>query len=268
MCVAAALLTVLFCGLCAAQQDRATLDSDLLTEPGFHLPRARASADAYRLYESVNQARAAIKAGDRQAANNQVHWAVAAADRLRASGAGNSVPIYMELAENFAKAAPAPADPHALQFGTVEPPVDSNTAMLQYTTLALNLPQAQPRIEAAQAALEDGEMKTADNALAAAQNAVTFQSVAANMPLLRARQNLNLAAEQVRKGAFTVAQTTLREAARELMAYAANGGPRGDDAHQLAGEINACADQILSDGAEAGARIERYWDSAAALSGA
>jgi len=84
MCVAAALLTVLFCGLCAAQQDRATLDSDLLTEPGFHLPRARASADAYRLYESVNQARAAIKAGDRQAANNQVHWAVAAADRLRA----------------------------------------------------------------------------------------------------------------------------------------------------------------------------------------
>jgi len=267
MRMAAAILSVILCGWCAAQESRATLDSDLLTQPGFHVLRARASADAYRLYDSVNRARAAIKAGDRQTANDQVHWAVAAADRLHASGAGDSVPIYMELAENFSKAVPPPSDSHALRFGAVDQPVDRRTAMLEYTTMSLNLPQAQPQLEAARAALEDGEMKTADGALAAAQNAVTFQSVAANMPLLRARQNLDLAAGQVRGGAFDVAQTTLRTAARQLQEYATNGGARADDARQLAREISSCADTIQTQRQAAGARIERYWDSAAALSG-
>lgn len=266
MRTAAAMGTFLLCACCVAQQSQADRDSVLVTQPGFHVPRAKDSAEAYRVYDAINRARAALKAGNAQAAADRVRQALRATNGLRAAG-HVTVPIYIELAENFNPAVPPPQTPDTVRFGAVDQPVDGQTTMLQYTAMSLDVARASEQLETAEAALSDGQTKAADHALAAAQNAVTFASVEQDRPLLRARQNLNLAAEELRSGAVEVAQTTLRTAARQLLDYAASGGTRSAEARQLASQIDSCADSLPAQHDQAGAQVEQFWDRAAALSG-
>ncbi|HZU25673.1 MAG TPA: hypothetical protein VFA04_09130 [Bryobacteraceae bacterium] len=255
---------------CAAQ-DRGTSPETLVTEPGFHVERARASHDAYEIYDAVNRARSEIKAGDNAAASRDVARALTAAKRLDADGHGNgSVPIYIELTEQFGKG-PAGAQPtlsseaDRLRVGATDEPVTAISTALRSGSMSLNMTGVLSNLQSADAALSDRENGRADSALAAVQNAFSIQNTSAEMPLLRARQNLNLAAEQARQGAWQVAQTTLETAVRQIREFAATPEGRAGDAAHLADEIDAGAKALgdRHDGVEA--QIEDWWDHATRL---
>jgi len=249
-------------------QQAATREAVMLTEPGLHSDRAIASIRAFALVDEVNRARAAIKIGDRATAVNETGSAIDAAKDLASEGhTSGAVPIYVELAQRFEKG-PVGAERREsstsndhLQFGAVDQPVTNITTMMQYTTMSLNVDGLIQKLETARAALNAGKLNAADRSLASVQDAVTIQTVAEDLPLLRARQNLNLAAEQARSGEYLTAQTTLRAAAGELRKSRG-----GEDAQRLAAEIEACANSLPADHANAVSKISGFWNRAADLS--
>lgn len=261
---------VLLCACCAAQDRATSAQENLLTEPGFHVARARASADAWTIYDSVNRARAAIKAGDNALASAQVTRALNAARSLQAAGhAADSVPIYIELVENFSPDSGAQprisSDADRLRVGATDQAVTPISASLRSSALSLNMTGIEAWLASADAALSDRQSKTADASLASVQNAFAITSVAAELPLIRARQNLNLAAEQARQGAWVVVQTTLRTAARQLREFAETPQGQAGDAAHLAEQIETAANGLPNQHEDLAAQIEDWWDHAARL---
>src|SRR6185503_14956085 len=63
----------------------------------------------------------------------------------------------------------------------------------EYTSVALDVEAARDHLNMASQALQQGNFQKADEALQAVQDSVVVTTVAADLPLLRARENLALA---------------------------------------------------------------------------
>jgi hypothetical protein len=114
----------------------------------------------------------------------------------------------------------------------------------EFTSITLNTDMAKDHLEAARNALEDGNRKAADSALAAVQDGVTMVSVAADRPLLKARENLILARQDAERGQFRQMRAPLTAAANALNTYCAENTPHANSAKRLSSDIRSYAQSV------------------------
>lgn len=137
----------------------------------------------------------------------------------------------------------------------------------EYTNVYLDTSVTTQHLDEARTALQHGDPDAADKALASIQSAVTSETIAANLPLIRARENLIIAAEQVRAKDYSAAQVTLGVAVKALEDYANGfGAAHAADARALGHQIVVYAQRLQTDHDNAAGQIENFWDRIASWS--
>lgn len=225
--------------------------------------RMRESRTAMQLIDSTRSAREAIARNDTRAALDAVKRALDASREIdRKHGRPGKIPVYSEVVRISvhapAKVGGTPPS-HTGSADRTRQPIQQVAA--EYTNVFLNTTSTTKHLYQARAALERNDIKSAGNALAAVQSAVTTESVGADMPLIRARENLVIAAGQVRTGDYRSAQVTLGTAVEALENYANGVNPAHEaQARVLGREIVLYAQRLLTDSNGAAAKIEDWWD--------
>jgi len=132
---------------------------------------------------------------------------------------------------------------------------------LRYTRIEMDLEVARRQLEAAQQALQKGELKQADQALGAIQNSVVLEFVEQDLPLLEARRNLMMGQKLLAQGDQDAARKAIRAAAGSLQKYSRRyTGEFAEKMAEVASHINSYLnrkDELDS------AKIDRWWDEIA-----
>ena len=129
-----------------------------------------------------------------------------------------------------------------------------------YTTTILNVASARNHLLAAQAALEKGDLDAAGTDLAAVQADVVTKTFNGDLPLVQAKDNLEIALARVREGKYKDAILPLKSAARALDRFAhQNPAPQpADVVSRFSIEIDAYAERITKDHADAPDRVTAW----------
>lgn len=243
---------------------------------GMQNSKANLSSDINGMLRDTHAARQAISKQDKQMALKDVNEALRASHRLnQASGNNQLVPLYTEVSE-YSVLAPvkaAKANTSANQVGNQTNNQTSNLnqkassrpedafsqAAGEYTTVALNAQEARMHLQAAKQALGNGNMKAADNALAAVQDGIIVETVEADLPLMRARENLRLARMAAKEDHYGEARAALHAASRSLGQYEQEGGQHVNDAKQLQAQIDSYDQNISQNHSGAASKIESWW---------
>lgn len=115
----------------------------------------------------------------------------------------------------------------------------------QVTASMLDVTGASQHLDAAQDAIQRGEWGRADAALGAIPNSVTQSKVTGDMPLLRAKSNLELARTRALNGKYKDARAPLRAAAQALADFDRRfPGPHAEDADRMRRQMLEYADRI------------------------
>jgi hypothetical protein len=130
----------------------------------------------------------------------------------------------------------------------------------QYTSVALDVQAAKNHLNMASQALQQGNFQKADEALQAVQDSVVVTTVAADLPLLRARENLALARESAEDGHFGETRAALRAASRALANYADNSGRHANDARTIRSQIVNFNQSLQTSHMDAVSKIDQWWD--------
>jgi hypothetical protein len=130
----------------------------------------------------------------------------------------------------------------------------------EYTSVALDIRAAKDHLNAAKEALNNGDFEKADAALTAVQNGLVVETVAGDLPLLRARENLILARESANRANYTETHTALRAASDALMNYAQNNPQHASDVRMLRSEIDQYNQSIQQNHSDAVSKIDSWWD--------
>ncbi len=285
--IVSSLAILLLCRAAAGQTaPPARTDPAMLAEePGFHSVRAVNSEKASGIVDAANQARDAIAQGNRRAAVAQVTRALGLQESLdRAGQKGQVVPVYSELVrmsisdpstvvgKGQIKHLATPREKTDIyagknqlstvdQMSSVAHPATQQLVGAAFTRVALDTSAAETHLNAAREALDREDTKAADRELSAVQNALISETVAADVPLLRARENLAQAVRQAQHGDDNTAALSIHAAAEALESYS---GPKADDAHALAREMRPSGQDREH---PAVSRIESWWDRVAQLEG-
>lgn len=179
--------------------------------------QALRSEEVGDLLNATNEARIAVEARNSQDAIVHVDHALQNASRLESdTKSARFVPLYQEL-DRYTVLAPIMTEKN--RTGNTTGSQGANT------TAKTNQPP-----NAAKTAIEQKDFNKADQALAAVQTGVVVTSVASDLPLLRARENMVLAREAANRGNFKEAHTALTAASQALGNYANNSGTHSSDA--------------------------------------
>jgi hypothetical protein len=247
-------------------------------------PRASASHQASIVLQETDQARRAISQNDKTGAMSHVQQALSATNSLQAlvpSGTQN-VPVFAELEQTdvigplvasrrgagttrAARAARGQAQREQMGGIAGQTPVVRETEG-SYTSINLNVPMAKQHLQAAQTSLQNNNMKVADASLLAVQQSVNMTSVQTDLPLVRARENLNLAQQFAQSGNMQQCAAPLQAAVNALQEYQ-RGAPSGrykDQAAQLASQISAYTGNIEQQNTStAPGQIQQWWNEVA-----
>jgi hypothetical protein len=128
------------------------------------------------------------------------------------------------------------------------------------TRVTLNATQANGHLEAAKNALQNGDASQADRDLAAVKQDVKAETVAEDLPLLKARQNFALALGHVRQGHYETAAAALRQASSALGEYAESKSRHAADAGRLKAEVDSLAGSLAQNQADAENKIAKWWN--------
>ena len=241
----------------ADQQGQTQTESQTGAQPQYvetqiagETPRTQQSRAAAKMLEHTAHARQAIRSKSRQRAMTHVNEALQAAGKIQTTA--KMIPIYTEFeevsvigplqasrtqtqapTEASREAAEQPAA-SAQRSGEVVRDVEGD-----FTSVAVDMSQARRHLDAAKTALQSDDLAQADRALQAVQNSVSMESVEADLPLVKARQNLAMALMQARQGQVSNAQAPLREAVNALESYRQMpGAAHTTEAAQLSKDIN------------------------------
>ena len=129
----------------------------------------------------------------------------------------------------------------------------------QYTSVGLDIQAAKEHLDAAKAAIQKKDFTKADEALAAVQNGVVVTSVASDLPLVRARENMVLAREAVNRGNYKEAHAALTAASQALGNYAGNQCVHSADALTVKSQIDNFNQSIEQSHADANSKIDAWW---------
>ncbi len=239
------------------------LAAAMLLGAGSAAPQAAESAQvdvtmlAAGALEHARQARAQLDAGNREAASSDVNQGLSMArraeDLLRPSspaGARLMVPLETEVeVETTYRPRRAGADTTARAERTIG----------AVAGRSLDVGMARQHLEAARAALDRNDTAAAQASLAAVENSVQTVASQGDLPLVRARQNLEVARGRALEGKPGAARAPLREAARALREYeSAAPASQAAEAAALRAEIEAYARRVGRDRDGAPARIDAF----------
>ncbi len=281
-------LAIFLLGAAAAGQTPAPPSAGTATlgdEPGFHSVLATNSEKAAGIVDAANQARDAIAQGNPRAARDQVNRAIGLEEALDpAAQKGQLVTIYIELVR-MSISAPAtisgkgriahlatPREKTDIYAGknqlstadrmtTVAQPATPESEGPAFTRVSLDTGAAGTHLNAARAALDRDDLKQANRELNAVGDAVTAETAPADVPLLRARQNLAQAARLAQHGDYNTAALSVHAASEALAGYS-GAGSKAEEAHSLAHDMQLAAEQ---DHEQAAGRIESWWERVAQL---
>jgi hypothetical protein len=238
--------------------------------------KARLSNEASDLLNATNEARTAIQARNKEDAIFHIDHALAQAMLLNASNL-RYIPLYDEW-ESYSVIGPLMnqrnrAHPQTATPGTNADNSTANSnartkrsneiveeASREYTSVALDVQGAKDHLQAAQQAVNKGAFREADAALAAVQDGVVVASVAADLPLLKARENMVLARDAADRDHYHEAHAALQAASEALNQYSNEQNPHGADARALREEIDTYNQTIEQNHADASTKIEEWWD--------
>jgi ABC-type amino acid transport substrate-binding protein len=131
----------------------------------------------------------------------------------------------------------------------------------EVTTRKLNVTTAAARLPAAEAAVERGDWPAADVALAEIQTGVVQTTANDEMPLMRARENLELARARILENKYADAVVPLRAAAQALADFQKMyPGPRAEQAEFMRQQIAQYAGMVRHDHSDAADRIKSWLD--------
>lgn len=130
----------------------------------------------------------------------------------------------------------------------------------QATRVSLNVTAVKADLQNAQAALRRDDFTAAASALDKADKDVTDQTVAQDLPLLKARQNLALALNDVEEKEFSKAAVPLHAAASALGEYAQSKSPHASSAAALRGQVESLADSVAQHRTGAADTIGKWWN--------
>ena len=230
-------------------------------------PKAKLSGDVTELLTSTSLARKAIARHEQQQAANDIQQALNASSDIGSRRSGGFVPLYTELERMSV------VEPILRQAGSGtngKPVTNRKTGAVgvgevvgDYTSVALDNTAARAHLQAAQQALNKNDWKTADEDLQAVEGSVIVESVAADMPLLRARENMVLARDSAKAGHYGQAQAQLRDASRALASYEQTSVSHSKQAAQLKSEIDSYVQSMSTNHSDAQSRIESWWNQTA-----
>lgn len=232
--------------------------------------RARASDQVNRMLNETQRARRALRNGNTQLAKTEVSRALATVNDLSSSHAGKNdiVPLYSEIGE-YTFIGPrqrSAASKQSARSGSADRMTapQNHVAVRQvvgdYTAVGLDLRLAQTHLQAAQQALNSGKTRQAEEALRGVDDSVSVSTVAMDMPLLRARENLMLARAAVNQNHYHEAHSALNAACRALATYGQNGGSHSSEAQQLRSQIANYNQSLEQQHSGASAKIESWWN--------
>lgn len=137
-----------------------------------------------------------------------------------------------------------------------------------FSYIALDVDAAREHLQAAKQALKNNDAGKADLELARAQESVDAGTIATNMPLVRARENLSLARSDVKSSSYSQAKADLTAAANALKDYAKDTqAPHAQDASKLSGQIQSAASSIQSSHTASSQKIDNWWNQLANWTG-
>lgn len=137
-----------------------------------------------------------------------------------------------------------------------------------FSYIALDVDAAREHLQAAKQALKNNDPGKADLELARAQESVDAGTIATNMPLVRARENLSLARSDVKSSSYSQAKADLTAAANALKDYAKDTqAPHAQDASKLSGQIQSAASSIQSSHTASSQKIDNWWNQLANWTG-
>ncbi len=227
-------------------------------------PKAKLSGDVTELLTSTSLARKAIARHEQQQAANDIQQALTASSDIASRRSGGFVPLYTELERMsvlwpILRQAGSGTNGTSVTNGQTRA-VGVHEVVGDYTSVALDDTAARAHLQAAQQALNKNDWKTADQDLQAVEGSVIVESVAADMPLLRARENMVLARDSAKAGHYRQAQAQLRAASRALASYEQTSISHRQQAEQLKSEIDSYAQSMSTNHSDAPSRIESWWN--------
>jgi hypothetical protein len=141
------------------------------------------------------------------------------------------------------------------------PPAAVREVAGDYTDVAVSTTVAKTNLQAARTAIQQGKLKIADKALADVQQGVSMESIEANMPLSRARENLILARSAAENGNWTEVHAALAAASNALVGYSNAGRPHSAEAKSLQQQIDAYDKTVQQNHNDAVAKINAWWNT-------
>ncbi len=224
---------------------------------------------AIRLLQHTDQARHAIQNKDKAAALKHINQALANRDQLaslaKSKGLPMVVPLYTEFDETstlgpVAAARKGKQQPNAKSTTKSYTPVTVDQASGEFTFMGLDLDKAKTRLDAAKAALNNGNTQSASDSLAAVETDLVMETEQANFPLLAARENLGIAESALQDGHVKETGAALKEAAKDLNTFAAGNPARhADDARNLSKTIDSYSQNIGQNHSAAVSKIDGWW---------
>ncbi len=234
--------------------------------------QALRSEEVGDLLNATNEARIAVESRNNQDALFHVNHALQSAARLESDTKnGQIVPLYQEL-DRYTVLAPIMTEKNRASHTTTgsqsanttaKTTQTPNTAIKQvtgeFTSVGLDIQAAKEHLDAAKLAIQQKDFTKADEALAAVQNGVAVTSVASDLPLVRARENLVLAREATNRENFKEAHAALTAATQALGNYASNQGIHSADARMVKSQIDNFNQSNDQNHAAADSKIDSWW---------
>jgi hypothetical protein len=207
-------------------------------------------------------ARKALSAYDKPAALDAIKRARATADQIlqRGGPAPVLVPIHTEI-ETTSTYTPVKHRNGEMTANRMKKDTSIRDVQAQTTTANLNVTAADDFLAQAQTALERDDFAAAQTALNGVSSSIVTTHTDGDMPLLKARDNLQLARARVLEGKYRDAVVPLRSAAEALDQYArAFPGPNAEQAEYMRAQIDEYAGKIAHSHDDAITVIDSWLD--------
>jgi hypothetical protein len=212
--------------------------------------------------EQTALAQEAISAHDKIAALDHIKMAqmIAADIQKRGGPAPVLVPVRTEV-ETTSTYTPVKHKDGEMTASRLKKNTSIREVDAEITTSNLNVTVAADRLADAQTAMEHDDFATAGKALSGVTASIVTTRSEGGMPLLMARQNLELARARILDGKYHDAAVPLRSAAEALDQYARQfPGPNAEKAEDMRVQIDAYAAEITHHHEDALMRIESWLD--------
>jgi ribosomal protein S20 len=196
--------------------------------------------------EQTAAARKALSAYDKNAALDAIKRARATADEILQKGgpAPVLVPVRVEI-ETTSTYTPVKHHTGEMTASRMKKDTSIREVQADTTNTNLNVTAAADFLGQAQTAIERDDFAAAQTALNGVSNSIVTTQSQGDMPLLKARDNLQLARARVLEGKYRDAVVPLRSAAEALDEYArAFPGPNAEQAEYMRASIDDYAGKI------------------------